>query len=541
LNLNHTMKALRHRSLLRVLPIALVAVPGCLGGLPGRFLFPWQRQTNSNVEVPKSTVHTTPPENRLQGVSVEGTTLPRREIAAALDRAGCRLNAAFSSEQAERFAQELTNSYESLGFYGVRIAPISTPLDNQHLRVAVKEAKCAVEPINVAYYRAKPRNASSDEDAPVELERVRGVTRPSTISFALGLMPGKPFQWSQANVQRLRSAGLFQQMALRNLTTDESGDIRVNLDVVERPSYAFFQPGVKFSVADRAMCGEVVFKHDNILGSAQQVDCRVAWHPGATDATANLHFANNRFGASGGTSLDLFQIPGAPVRRKQASGSSQLTPGEEEEEEEITLSTRRRGLKGRVRLASWPWGSSSIGGKVEAIELSESNCALEIVRALKYEGRAKLTSPGELTHDVALDATAGISNDPIKEKARDFFTGLFSSKSGVKIDDEVSLRANVQAVAQSASYVPQHERQSVAVRGASGAIFAKGPGWCGLTAEVHRKLPGEVVGTLFVDGAVSAAAGAPAVGSCGAGLLVGPLNIELVRYQAKNKVVLGLR
>jgi len=58
---------------------------------------------------------------------------------------------------------------------------------------------------------------------------------------------------------------------------------------------------------------------------------------------------------------------------------------------------------------------------------------------------------------------------------------------------------------------------------------------------VHRKLPGEVVGTLFVDGAVSAAAGAPAVGSCGAGLLVGPLNIELVRYQAKNKVVLGLR
>ena len=541
------MSAFTHRNLAWILLIALSVVPGSLGGLPGRFSFPWQRQTNSVVEAPSSTKHTNPSENRLQGVSVEGTTLPRKEIAAALERAGCKLNAAFSSEQAERFAQELTNSYESLGFYGVRIAPVSTPLDNEHLRVAVKEAKCAAEPVNVAYYRAKPRNASSEEDAPVELERVKGVTRPSTISFALGLKPGKPFQWSQANVQRLRSAGLFQQMALRNLTTDESGDIRVNLDVVERPSYAFFQPGVKFSVADRAMCGEVVFKHDNVLGSAQQVDCRVAWHPGATDATANMHFANNRFGASGGTSFDLFQMPGAPVRKKQAGNSmtgrsamSGLAEGEEEVQE-VALNTRRRGLKGLVRLASWPWGSSSLGGKVEAIELSESTRALEIVRALKYEGRAMLTSPGDFTHDMALDVSAGISNDPIKERARDFFTGLFSSKSGVKIDDEVSLRANVQVVAQSAAYVPQHERHSVAVRGASGAIFSNGPGWCGVSAEVHRKLPSELVGTLFVDGAVSAAAGAPAVGSCGAGLLVGPLNIELVRYQAKNKVVLGLR
>jgi hypothetical protein len=400
--------------------------------------------------------------------------------------------------------------------------------------------------VKVTYYRAKRRNATSEDSAPVEMERASGVTRPSTIAFALGLKPGKPFQWNPANVQRLQAAGLFQQMALRNVTWDDKGGVTVNLEVVERPSFALFQPGVKLSVADRAMCGEVVFKHDNIFGCAQQVDCRAAWHPGAADATANLRLANNRFGASGGASLDLFQLPGTPVRKKpDADAATGVAAGggvteSADEEVDAALSTRRRGLKGLVRVAAWPWGSASAGGKVEAVELSESGRALEVVRALTYEGRATCRSSSLLAHTLALDATAGTSTNP-QGPARPFFAGLFKSQTDLALDDAVSVRAKLHAVAQSAAYVPQHERPSLAVRGVSGARFWGGPGWCGLTAEVHRQLPGAVVGTLFVDGAVSAGVGAPAVGSCGAGLLVGPLNIELIRYQAKNKLVLGLR
>ena len=57
--------------------------------------------------------------------------------------------------------------------------------------------------------------------------------------------------------------------------------------------------------------------------------------------------------------------------------------------------------------------------------------------------------------------------------------------------------------------------------------------------ELHNKVPGDMVATIFLDGAFLCED--RPVGSCGVGLLVGPLKLELVRHQAKNQFTVGLR
>jgi hypothetical protein len=57
--------------------------------------------------------------------------------------------------------------------------------------------------------------------------------------------------------------------------------------------------------------------------------------------------------------------------------------------------------------------------------------------------------------------------------------------------------------------------------------------------EVHNKIPGNMVGTMFVDAAMGI--DSKFVGSCGAGILIGPIKLELARHKAKNSVLLGLR
>lgn len=488
----------------------------------------------------------------ITSITVQGAVaLPISAVKRALQCCNI-VGSTFNSTRAVALSEELNQWYQNNGFPMAQVSkPIQHPSADGQLVVRVQEPLVSASPVTLHYFQRKNKNQT------IEFEAVtRTHTRASTVAHALGLRPGAPFKWSARDIDRLQSSKLFKDMALRNTSIAKDGGICVHLDVVEQDSYIFFEPGIRTNLGDRTLYGELNFRHENLFGMNQKLGVNAKYKPTSHCPEGCVDYENDRFGRCGGLSFKLFQSPG-PCRKERlhqdrASGEA----GVSERKGKQFLPTIRRGLKGKLRLTGASWRSTSVGAKLESIGLASSFSAaapavlpMEIIRAVSVESNAKTASSSGATHKIAASFVGGVSSTNYN---RHFLTGLLTSRNVFPVEGEnggagSSFHINALSVAQSC-FLPAHERHHLRVRGADDGhndAFKSTPAWLGGSLEFHTPLPGGVTGLLFLDGAQASGptldGQVAAVGSCGAGVFVGPLKIELVRHRAKNRVLVGLR
>jgi outer membrane protein assembly factor BamA len=373
------------------------------------------------------------------------------------------------------------------------------------------------------------------------------------VSSALGLEPGKPLKWTQDNFERLQYSGLFQKLMLKSVVPNEiDKTIHLNMQVMEPKDYIHFEPGFIGSFADRTIRGMLKFKHDNLLGLGYKLGCDFSY----TNKTPEgmLRFENDRFGRVGGYRLSAYQ---RLTKNTHRSAESSAHP----------TFRRLRGLNAKMRLFTHTrhvgsflshFIDHSVGIKSEAIEGASLNSLPHVLSCLQSVTKFRLNDRLQGSNTlVTLESDTGVSgygvnNEDTKNPSdlKQFFTTKLSSNSLLQVDDNVDLRWRGSMVKQS-DFVPQQERHYPNVRGCDVSSIPTGyqsssrdttsgiKAWQDASVELHRPVIGKFTGLLFMDTASVATTSHKGNGlyaSCGAGLIFGPVRVELARHRAKNYV-----
>jgi hypothetical protein len=405
-----------------------------------------------------------------------------------------------------------------------------------------------VEPVKLHFHR--DLNDQTCEMADETLPR--RVTRASTVAKALNLFPGDPFKWSQQNVDRLYSSGLFKQMALRRTNVNASDNsVQIHLDVVEKDSYVSFEPGVKANIGDGTLSGDISIRHDNLFGLNQKLGLFAKFGSKSKHPECSLRFEDDRFGREGAVRCELFQALGRQEGKKEVATSVTCVSGPQFPLDAVR--SVRRGITWKVRLSSLSSGSTWMGAKMEVIsrdqnnKLDTSSEGTERIKSVHIVNKGKFQF---LESFYSAEAVAGASLSPA-EHERKFFSSLWTFSGEIphhggksKHNQIGSLKINTFGIVQS-RHLPSHERHHVRVRGVDNNDEAS-LGWVGASLEFHASRNGtDITPIAFVDGAQSIHSFGRTlgsnVGSFGAGVLLGPLRFEVVRHQAKNQVLVGLR
>lgn len=487
-------------------------------------------------------------------ISIQGSSLPRRVVSSIVRRGGL-LGRPFDRSNASALAADLGASYGRRGFVLAQCT-MSAPDADGVVTVAVDEPKCSVEPVVLHSFKEAK---IGDRTTLAEVTHAPCRTRASTVAFALGLKSGRPFRWHSREHDRLIASGLFKKVALRNLTRAGDGGVALHLDVVERDDFLSFNPEVAMNLGSRSPVGALSLRHGNLFGTGMKLGAAVRYDTKASCPQGGVNFEADRFGRAGGLSLDVFQAPAGAAATRGKPGLKVA---------------RRRGLRAKVRLTGVPWGHVAVATKREVVDAIGGATAWpwnapvdagksEVIECASLENCVKFASMGA-SLDVGLDVLGGQryqspsppdKQQPQLQQPQQRFRLTFATLRGwtrgaAALDDGVRVVVSTHAVAQSAD-LPRHEKHAVPVRGADTSAVGAGAGWLGGSVELQRALPGGVTGTLFLDEARAVSALSPraaaysglgaARGSCGAGLLLGPIKVEVVRHLAVTKLQVGLR
>lgn len=460
-------------------------------------------------------------------VTIKGSKiLPRSVVEKALQDSDV-LGKPFDPETSGTFVSLLNSWYIENGYLLSKCHEVAPVSREGRLVLHVVEPKIGKSPVALSYFRAPKglKGNSSNSSKPVVYEpTMKGRTNTRAVAKALGLKPGSLFKWKASEVDRLRSSGLFHDVALRNVSSDADGDVIVELDVTEKPSYVSFEPGLKANINDRVICGEMLLKHSNLWGLNHKLSGRFLVNPAGSCLEGSVDYSDDQFGRAGAYSIEGFQTSVLMKRRQRGS--------------EALL---RRGGKGRYTLTPRGKYTAIVGVKEEVIQscYSDSKRPKEHIESCTSENSLHYNFK-RLTNELGANVIAGVRK-PRPSQARPFITSELYHLSELPLDAMTgvqSLHLNWQVVQQS-SRTPHHERSRLRVRGAEQSPIGSGAGWVCSNAEMHNKLTDSITSTMFLDGAVSGVSSP--VSSCGVGLLFGPIKFELAYHRAKAHFLVGFR
>ena len=155
----------------------------------------------------------------------------------------------------------------------------------------------------------------------------KGRTRPGCIAAALGLKPGKPFQWNAPRYQRIASSGIFARILQASPRSLPDGTVQLQM-LVNEAAPRHLEYGLARSLYTGSWEGEVDFEHNNIFGGGEVLG--FSFRRGRRGPSGRLRFSDTRFGMGGGYDIEAFTdfIGEQPIskRKKKEEGSEPSVP-----------------------------------------------------------------------------------------------------------------------------------------------------------------------------------------------------------------------
>jgi len=265
-------------------------------------------------------------------VTVPNTTvLPADVVNLAAKRSGV-LGSPLRMDRVQDFAQSLKRWYSRKGYVLHSVTGATLRPETATAEIAVQEPVISKKPVGITFckqmvvdeetgdlltYReykdkhekrrtfgyGKIRKADLNTTyVPVE----NGRTKPSRLASALGLKPGKPFQWDGARWRNIVSSGIFGQVLRAAPQPMGDGTVQLHIVATEAPP-RHLEYGLGRSLYTGSWEGELEFEHGNLLGGGETLGLTV--RRGTTDAfpSVRVGFSDNRFGMAGGYDVQVFR------------------------------------------------------------------------------------------------------------------------------------------------------------------------------------------------------------------------------------------
>jgi hypothetical protein len=266
----------------------------------------------------------------VQRVTVPNSTvLPDDVVQIAAKRAGL-LGSPLKSDRVQDLARTLKRWYILKGYVLHSVTGATLKPETATAEITVQEPVNSDTPVGISFYKEmvideetgdlltlrqykerhqRRRTLGFDklkkEDLNTTFVPTTGRTKASRIATAMGMTPGKPFQWDNLRWQKIAGSGLFSRILQATPQPMTDGTVQLHIVATEAPS-RHLEYGVGKSLYTGGWEGELDFEHANLLGGGETLG--VVVRRGTSDATPSvrLKFSNGRLGLEGGYDVEAF-------------------------------------------------------------------------------------------------------------------------------------------------------------------------------------------------------------------------------------------
>lgn len=257
------------------------------------------------------------------------TVLPQDVVQIAAKRAGV-LGSPLKSERVQDLAQSLKRWYVLKGYVLHSVTGATLKPETATAEIIVQEPVISAAPVGISFYKEMVIDQDSGdlltlrqykerhqrrrtlgfeelkkEDLNTTFVPTTGRTKASRIAAAMGMKPGKPFQWDNVRWQKITGSGLFSRILQATPKPMGDGTVQLHIVATEAPS-KHLEYGVGKSLYTGGWEGELDFEHANLLGGGETLGVSV--RRGTKDAipSIRLKFNNGRLGLEGGYDIEAF-------------------------------------------------------------------------------------------------------------------------------------------------------------------------------------------------------------------------------------------
>lgn len=284
----------------------------------------------------------------VQAVVVSNRTVVPSEIVQSAARRSGMIGNTLRTDRVQEFASLLKRWYQSRGYILSSVTGATLKTDSATAEIQVQEPVVCNRPVDITFckemildeeggnlltvhqYRQKYSRLRGKEDKQIAkantnttLVQTSGKTRPSRVAHALGLKPGKPFQWDPSRWGLIAESGIFKRVLQANPQRMHDGTVQLQILATEAAS-RHLEYGVTKSLYTGSWEGEIDFQHDNLFGGGEALGLQLRRGTKDTEPSVRVHYTDGNFGLPGGYEVEAFsEFIGDQSEAENENGNSQ--------------------------------------------------------------------------------------------------------------------------------------------------------------------------------------------------------------------------
>ena len=267
---------------------------------------------------------------KIQRVVVPNTTVVPPEVIHLAARRSGMIGNPLRTDRVQDFAVSLKRWYQMRGYVLHSVTGATLKADSATAEIQVQEPKVSHQPVDITFckemvvdeetgnlltfrqYKEKHDRKKTfghkqitKEQTNTTFVQTNGKTRPERVAYALGLKPGKPFQWDPARWGLVAGSGIFRRVLQASPQRMTDGTVQLQILATEAPP-RHLEYGVSKSLYTGAWEGEIDFQHDNLLGGGETLGLQIRRGTKDLEPSVRVRFSDDKFGLPGGYDVEAF-------------------------------------------------------------------------------------------------------------------------------------------------------------------------------------------------------------------------------------------